>query len=260
MQITFCLKEFKHLLLFGAGFELNVDVYFKAPGRPILFNYSTGTFEANFTLASIIEGISVTPSQNTTLSYSNMNMSSANENNEIAPSSLKTSKSIEAVIQTTVRNKRTLFDSSNNQAYLATESKTNEKNNSSDEDDVLLTQMLDQQEKAAAATDQQKSQQPPSKKIKSLVQSLFEDNDGESEDESYVNGHKDDTIRRANYDEIEIDVDSNDGGGQRVVDGGKKKTISFVNFMNNTLNISQKEEIPKVGTSIYIEETDSEED
>ena len=257
--------------MFGAGFELNVDVYFKSQGRPIIFDYSNGSggssaYEANFTLATLVDGISITPSQNTTMSNTNLNMSSAleNENNEAAPPlSLKTSKSVGPVITTTARNKRTLYDSSNNQVYLAPEAQKNANNNSSDEDDVLLTQMLDQQEKTAAA--QQKPEQPPSKKIKSLVQTLFEDNDTESEDDNDAinkNLHKtkqNNSIRRMNGDEIEIDVDSNsrDADGATVA---KKKTISFVNFVNNTLNISQKEEMPTIGTSIYIEETDSEEE
>jgi len=230
--------------MFGAGFELNVDVYFKTQGRPIIFDYSSGgTYEANFTLATLVDGISVTPSQNTTLSNStNLNVTSSaidNENNNnnnnndtaLLSSSLRSSKSaVAGVITPTTRNKRTLFDSSNNQAYMSTEKSAatrhaEPRNNSSDEDDALLTQMLDKQEKATAASAlgtslYQVSQKandhksPPSKKIKSLVQSLFEDNEtdesgvgtSEKEAENQVENKKN-SARVLQCVDIEIDVD-----------------------------------------------------
>jgi hypothetical protein len=284
--------------MFGAGFELNVDVYFKSQGRPIIFDYSSGgTYEANFTLATLVDGISVTPSQNTTLSNStNLNVTSSaidNENNNnnnnnnndtaLLSSSLRSSKSaVAGVITPTTRNKRTLFDSSNNQAYMTTEKSevprhAEHRNNSSDEDDALLTQMLDKQEKATAAsalTQKAKDQKsPPSKKIKSLVQSLFEDNETEeaagvctSGKEAVNQNENKKNSKVLQCVDIEIDIDDEDNSNGKAFIGGlghKKKTTSFVNFVNNTLNISppqKKGEMPTIGTSIYIEETDSEEE
>jgi len=129
-------------------------------------------------------------------------------------------------------NKRALIDTSNNQSYMPALGNNDE---DEDEDDALLTQALNEQE--AKNCD---SQTPPAKKPKSLVLSLFDD----EEDQDMT---------------LHLDEDS----GQSITKNVKK--ISFAALLEdsqeeNEALAHEKEEVDKKSNSIYIDETSSEEE
>ncbi len=129
-------------------------------------------------------------------------------------------------------NKRALIDTSNNQSYMPALGNNDE---DEDEDDALLTQALNEQE--AKNCD---SQTPPAKKPKSLVLSLFDD----EEDQDMT---------------LHLDEDS----GQSITKNVKK--ISFAALLEDSQEedealAHEKEEVDKKSNSIYIDETSSEEE
>jgi hypothetical protein len=247
MDITFCLKEFKILLLFGAWLELMLQIYFKTKGRPIIFNYEGNGFEASFTLATLVDGLSVTPSQS---SGSVLSVNSAvrhfdDDNSVLNQTENQRSFLLEKRKSTgSSGQKRALFDSSNNNEYLLNRKQqmpgTNSKSNDSDEDDALLTQVLQEHQNKVEAERTLKSTRP-TKKIKSLVQTLFENNDDEDPGEE-----------EQEEEDLSEKMDSDQNAGSAV--------ISLENFLDDSLPGSNNEIKKAAPATIYIEETDSEED
>lgn len=233
LDITFCLKEFKICLTFGNWFDLPVDICFVRKGRPIIFNYSNDSFEANFTFATLMDSQN---SQSSTISNtSNLNVS--NMYNTAARSSSKFAQKSDKEITKSKSNKRTLLDASNNRIFLGEPAKSNSsilnvdcnQNNDSEEDDALLTQaLINHQERDENMTlnntnaentqlNVTNNKSPPAKKLKPLSALLFEDDD---------------------------ENDKTDGSGP----------IALASFLKNSPSNDAKNNT----RSIYIEETDSE--
>ena len=71
----------KVCLAFGHWFDLNLDILFKKKGRPIIFGYnSNNVYEANFTLATLSDEMSVTTQAMTTIGSSLPNNQHLNQN------------------------------------------------------------------------------------------------------------------------------------------------------------------------------------
>lgn len=55
-EVTFCLKEFKALILFAETLDQNVSIHFESSGKPIVFSLNGDlTFEANFVFATLMD-------------------------------------------------------------------------------------------------------------------------------------------------------------------------------------------------------------
>lgn len=240
-DITFCLKEFKVCLQFGLYFDLTLDTFFQKKGRPIIFSYNgNSTYKCSFTLATLSEDLSTSQSNsissaNTTHNMSVFNTSHfPNENIEThnrTKSKIVIEKIPKAGNQTSKGNKRTLFDTSNylNNSNIPRDSNSNKAENDDDDDDLLLTQALDEQES------KKDSKTPPSKRKRSLVQTLFDDND-----------------------EV-MELDNNSANEVTKI----ASKISFANLLETSKDnedSNDEDDTKMQSKSIYIEETDSEDD
>ncbi|CAF0800148.1 unnamed protein product [Brachionus calyciflorus] len=258
--ITFCLKEFKVCLQFGFWFEMPLDIYFKHKGRPIIFAYSSSNFEANFTFATLSDDSSISQCTNISSHSATNRTSQFNKTNksfdqsnivEIMDQSLngsnlqKNKSSNKNDTRPNISNKRTLYDASNNQVYLNNDQSIGnlKMDNENEDDDTLLSQALDaHQEKTKNKTcfqmaNNSKSIQipptpspPAAKKMKSLVQTLFDDGE---ENEEEIREEKKPKARQS--------------------------LAMFLNETNDSMEVEEdtREDRKKC---IYVENTDSEDD
>jgi len=238
----------------------------------VIFCYNgNSTYKASFTLATLSEDLN--PSQCTSISTNNPNQTTdismifnnsrlmndssimnstrqqytksgtvldkINKNKSTTVSAITISNIPNKDLNSpaTKGNKRTLFDTSNNQSYLPVLDNNNNKNNDDDDDDddALLTQALNEQESKT-----NDSQTPPAKKPRSLVQSLFDDD----EDDQDITLH--------------LDEDSSQSVTRNV------KRFSFAALLESQdseeVIVCEKENIDKKSNTIYIDETSSEEE